>query len=340
MLRRARHIVAAGGYPAAEAEHAAGRALPITVVPPGVDTERFRPLTDGRARRRPAPTSASPTTPSWWSSISRLVPRKGFDTAIRAAALLQSVAAEPACWPSPAAAATRTGCAGWPTSARTRRCGSSAGSSNDDLPRLYGCADVYAMLCRNRWGGLEQEGFGIVFLEAAACGVPQVAGDSGGAAEAVDDGVTGLVVRHPDDPREVAAAFERLLDDPQLRARAWALPGASGPCASSPTTCWPTAWVPRWARWQNDADDIPDLVRGQPRRHGGVRAWRLAIAVPLRGRAARRRCSSAVVSLVLFAVGIATSLWAYTTALERSRSRGGGCRQPVPAHRCAPRRRR
>ena len=75
------------------------------------------------------------------------------------------------------------------------------------------------MLCRNRWGGLEQEGFGIVFLEAAACGVPQVAGDSGGAAEAVADGETGLVVRRPDDPRDVAAAIERLLDDPALAAR-------------------------------------------------------------------------------------------------------------------------
>ena len=89
--------------------------------------------------------------------------------------------------------------------------------SNDDLPLLYGCADVCAMLCRNRWAGLEQEGFGIVFLEAAACGVPQVAGDSGGAAEAVDDGVTGIVVRNPDEPRDVAAAFERLLADPALR---------------------------------------------------------------------------------------------------------------------------
>ena len=57
-----------------------------------------------------------------------------------------------------------------------------------------------------------------MFVEAAACGVPQVAGDSGGAAEAVDDGVTGLVVRRPDDPREVAAAFEALLDDDELRA--------------------------------------------------------------------------------------------------------------------------
>jgi phosphatidyl-myo-inositol dimannoside synthase len=90
---------------------------------------------------------------------------------------------------------------------------------DEDLPSLYACVDVFAMLCRSRWGGLEQEGFGIVFLEAAACGVPQVAGDSGGAAEAVDDGVTGLVVRTPDDPREVAAAFEQLLDDPTARAR-------------------------------------------------------------------------------------------------------------------------
>jgi phosphatidylinositol alpha-1,6-mannosyltransferase len=89
--------------------------------------------------------------------------------------------------------------------------------TNEDLPALYGCADVYTMLCRNRWGGLEQEGFGIVFLEAAACEVPQVAGDSGGAEDAVVDGVTGVMIRHTDDPREVARAFERLLDDPALR---------------------------------------------------------------------------------------------------------------------------
>ena len=50
VLRRARHIVAAGSYPAREAERAAGCSLPITVVPPGVDTERFRPLERRRAR--------------------------------------------------------------------------------------------------------------------------------------------------------------------------------------------------------------------------------------------------------------------------------------------------
>jgi phosphatidylinositol alpha-1,6-mannosyltransferase len=88
-----------------------------------------------------------------------------------------------------------------------------------DLPALYGCGDVFAMCCRDRWSGLEQEGFGIVFVEAAAAGVAQVAGDSGGAAEAVVDGETGLVVAHPEDPEAVAIALARLLDDPGLRCR-------------------------------------------------------------------------------------------------------------------------
>jgi phosphatidylinositol alpha-1,6-mannosyltransferase len=75
------------------------------------------------------------------------------------------------------------------------------------------------MACRDRWAGLEQEGFGIVFLEAAACGVPQVAGRSGGADEAVVHGSTGLVVDDPSDPGAVAAALRRLLTDDALRLR-------------------------------------------------------------------------------------------------------------------------
>lgn len=221
VLRRARHIVAAGGYPAAEAEHAAGRSLPITVVPPGVDTERFRPLT-GAERSRARTDFGIDDDTELVVSVSRLVPRKGFDTAVRAAALLKSS--------RPKLQLLIAG--GGRDEDRLRRLATSLQApvrflgrvSNDDLPRLFGCADVYAMLCRNRWGGLEQEGFGIVFLEAAACGVPQVAGDSGGAAEAVEDEVSGLVVRQPDDPRAVAAAIERLLDDP-IKARAM---GAAG----------------------------------------------------------------------------------------------------------------
>lgn len=74
------------------------------------------------------------------------------------------------------------------------------------------------MICRNRWAGLEQEGFGIVFLEAAACGVPQVAGASGGAAEAVEDGKTGLVV-DPKSVEQTAVAIRRLIADPAERER-------------------------------------------------------------------------------------------------------------------------
>jgi phosphatidylinositol alpha-1,6-mannosyltransferase len=74
------------------------------------------------------------------------------------------------------------------------------------------------MLCRSRWGGLEQEGFGIVFLEAAACAVPQVAGDSGGAGEAVADGETGFVIDSPHDTWTAATVLGKVLDDPELRA--------------------------------------------------------------------------------------------------------------------------
>jgi phosphatidylinositol alpha-1,6-mannosyltransferase len=87
-----------------------------------------------------------------------------------------------------------------------------------DMPDLYACGDVFAMLCRSRWGGLEQEGFGIVFVEAAASGVPQVAGRSGGAHEAVAHDETGLVVDDPTDVDAVADAIVELLDAPERRA--------------------------------------------------------------------------------------------------------------------------
>jgi len=220
VLRGARQVIAAGNYPKAEAERAAGRPLPGVVVPPGVDVDRFRPLTDDQ-RRKARADFGLPADGRVIAGVSRLVPRKGFDTAIRALARIAPT--------HPDVVLAIAG--GGRDEARLRALAVELGApvrflgrvSNDDLPRVYGCADVFAMLCRNRWGGLEQEGFGIVFVEAAACGVPQVAGDSGGAAEAVADGETGIVVRQPDPDRggveQTAAAFAKLLDDAELRSR-------------------------------------------------------------------------------------------------------------------------
>lgn len=214
VLVGAREVIAAGGYPAAEAERAAGRSLPVTVVPPGVDVERFRPLTEDE-RRSTRRRLGLPEQGRLIVSLSRLVPRKGMDVLIHAAALLAPT--RPDLTVAIAGAGRDRG--------RLDRLVARTGApvrllgrvSEDDKAALYGAADVFAMLCRNRWAGLEQEGFGIVFLEAAACAVPQVAGDSGGAAEAVVDAETGYVIRQPHDPRVVAEALARLLDDDTLR---------------------------------------------------------------------------------------------------------------------------
>jgi phosphatidylinositol alpha-1,6-mannosyltransferase len=80
-----------------------------------------------------------------------------------------------------------------------------------DLPGLYREMDVFCMPCRSRWGGLEVEGLGLVFLEAAATGLPVLAGDSGGSPETVIPGRTGYVVHSVDD---IVEGLGLLLDDP------------------------------------------------------------------------------------------------------------------------------
>ena len=217
VLSGAVHVIAAGNYPAAEAVRSAGPATPpVTVVPPGVDCERFRPLTaDERARARVE--LGLPADGLLITSVSRLVPRKGMDVLIAATARLARDR------PDLHLAIAGTG----RDRDRLQRLADRHRAPVtflgkvplDRLPAVYGCGDVFAMLCRNRWGGLEQEGFGVVFVEAAACGVPQVAGDSGGASDAVVDGETGLVVHNPTEPAAVATALAGLLDDDARRAR-------------------------------------------------------------------------------------------------------------------------
>jgi phosphatidylinositol alpha-1,6-mannosyltransferase len=215
-LRNAVHVVAGGGYPAAEARRVAGDDLRLTLVPPGVDLHRFRPLDDEeRVAARAA--AGLPVGGRVVVGLSRLVPRKGFDALIAAAALLVPTR------PDLVVAIVGTG----RDRRRLQRLAADNGAPvrflglvpDEQVAALIGAADVFAVPCRIRWGGLEQEGFGMVFLEAAACGVPQVAGRSGGAAEAVADGHTGAVVERPDDPAAVAAALAPLLDDAGLRRR-------------------------------------------------------------------------------------------------------------------------
>jgi phosphatidylinositol alpha-1,6-mannosyltransferase len=216
VLESAALVVSAGGYPAAEALRAApGMTAPVVEIPPPVDADAIVPLDAGEraaVRARLGLPAAGPLV----VSVSRLVPRKGMDVLLEAAARLAPS------YPDLVVAVAGSGrelerlrlqAARSPVTVQVM-----GRVSDEDRAGLLAAADVFVMACRNRWFGLEQEGFGIVFLEAAAAGVPQVAGASGGAHEAVLDGVTGLVVRHPEDPGAVAEALRALLADP-ARAR-------------------------------------------------------------------------------------------------------------------------
>jgi phosphatidylinositol alpha-1,6-mannosyltransferase len=215
VLRGAQIVISAGGYPAAEARRCAGRDLPTVIIPPGVDPHRFTPLGSDDRRLARIALGLDPDAPVILG-LSRLVPRKGFDVLIDAGAILAKR------YPGLQIVLAGSGRDRQRLERRALRRGSPVTFlgrvDDDDLSPLLASSDVFAMLCRNRWGGLEQEGFGIVFLEAAAAGVASVAGRSGGSAEAVDDGVTGVVVEQPKDIQEVVNALDRLLGDAGLRS--------------------------------------------------------------------------------------------------------------------------
>ena len=217
VLRKAALVVAAGGYARREAERIAGQRLDTVVeIPPGVDTGAFS-STSATERAAERERFGVPADALVVVSVSRLVPRKGMDVLIRASASLRAAHPELVVLIGGAGRDER----------RLRRLIDRTGAparllgriSEDDKVALLRSGDVFAMACRNRWAGLEQEGFGIVFLEAAAAGLPQLAGDSGGAAEAVLDAETGVVVRDPRSPTAVAGALEPLLGDEALRRR-------------------------------------------------------------------------------------------------------------------------
>jgi phosphatidyl-myo-inositol dimannoside synthase len=210
---RANTVFAVSKYTAARVRPAVPYDVPLMILPPGVDTERFRPDISGHDVRERYDLVGAPVA----VCISRLVTRKGQDTMIRGwRKVLQRVpearlllVGDGPSRPRLEALAAEKGINGSVTFAGQ--------VSEEELPSYYAAGDVFTMPCRSRKGGLEVEGFGIVFLEAAAVGLPVVAGNSGGAAEAVEDGETGLVVdgTNVDD---VARATAELLEDPARAA--------------------------------------------------------------------------------------------------------------------------
>ncbi|MEV3993418.1 glycosyltransferase family 4 protein [Streptomyces sp. NPDC049837] len=183
---------------------AIGPAPRLARLVPGVDAGVFRPGADAGPVRRRYGLGDAPVI----LCAARLVARKGQDALIRA---LPGVHAR-----VPGVRLLLVGSG--PYESRLRRLAAehgvtaavvfAGGHAHDELPSFYAAADVFAMPCRSRKRGLEVEGLGIVYLEAAAAGLPVIVGDSGGAPDAVRDGETGHVV----DGRDVAAVTGRLVD--------------------------------------------------------------------------------------------------------------------------------
>ena len=179
-----------GSYTHARLARAVGpHASKLQRLAPGVDTSMFRPALGGEVRAALGLADRPVVV-----CVSRLMPRKGQDVLIRALPAVQQAV--------PDAALLLVG--GGPSRSRLESLASSTGAASSvvftgsvpwaELPAYYGAGDVFAMPCRTRLGGLDVEGLGIVFLEAAACGLPVVAGDSGGAPDAVLESETGYVV--------------------------------------------------------------------------------------------------------------------------------------------------
>ncbi|WP_067497943.1 glycosyltransferase family 4 protein [Actinoplanes sp. TFC3] len=208
---------------------------------PGVDVDAYHPGVDGSAVRARFGLGDRPVV----VCVSRLVPRKGQDMLIRALPRIRQRV--------PGAALLVVG--GGPYRKKLTELARGEGVESEvfftgsvpweELPAHYAAGDVYAMPCRTRSGGLDVEGLGIVYLEASASGLPVVAGNSGGAPDAVLEGKTGYVV----DGHKVAAIADRvaeLLADPGKARRM----GAAG-----------RSWVEAEWRWETKATRLGDLLR-------------------------------------------------------------------------------
>jgi phosphatidylinositol alpha-1,6-mannosyltransferase len=211
---------------------------------PGVDEQTFNPVR--RAEGATVRASLGLADRRVVVCVSRLMPRKGQDSLIKA-------------WPEikvqvPDAALLLVG--GGPHRKKLDELVRHLDLGRDvvmtgtvpweQLPAHYAAGDVFAMPCRTRNKGLDVEGLGIVYLEASATGLPVIAGDSGGAPDAVLQGITGEVVPG----RSRAALVESvtgLLNDPDRAAKC----GQAG-----------RDWVEREWRWDIIAGRLTQMLAG------------------------------------------------------------------------------
>ena len=229
-----------GEYFRSRLDPAIGQLTTLEQLAPGVDTDTFAPSASGEKVRIRHGLVDRPVI----VCVSRLVPRKGQDTLIRALPLVRQRIPD----------AALLIVSGGPYRSTLESLADSCGVAEHvvftgtvpwaELPDHHAAGDVFAMPCRTRRGGLDVEGLGIVYLEASAVGRPVVAGDSGGAPDAVLEGRTGYVVPGRDVPA-LAERLVTLLDNPTLAERL----GTAG-----------RAWVEEKWRWDTQADRLEALL--------------------------------------------------------------------------------
>jgi len=186
----------------------------LTLARPGVDVDKFKPISDGNRFLQ----TLAPNGEKLLLSVGRIIERKGFDVVIeslpeiikRVGAVKYVIAGS---GPDRKRLETKTRNLGLESSVIFLE-----GITDEGLPMLYNACDIFVM--PNRKGRIagDTEGFGIVFLEASACGKPVLAGRSGGAVEAVVDGVTGFVV-DPESSIELTDKITYLLTYPETSKR-------------------------------------------------------------------------------------------------------------------------
>jgi phosphatidyl-myo-inositol dimannoside synthase len=187
------------------------RTPPVLVNPLGTDPQYFRPSRNAGALRRRLGLGDAPLL----LTVARLVPHKGIDVALDALAALSTD------YPRLRYVVVGDGEDAVRLTQRAAALGIAdrvafMGSlSDEEIAEAYATAHVYVGLSRVD-NEINAEGFGIAFIEAAASGIPVVAGDSGGVRTAVRDGETGIVV-DPLDARAAAAAIASLLGNPERR---------------------------------------------------------------------------------------------------------------------------